>query len=152
MTAVRNLAPVVDLHDGFVEGDAPPLVPDGEYQAVYIGHDVVELAQFHRAAKVFVRVRLHDAGAHTGTVLFRAYRVRRRIDSRRFVAGRRSEIVKMVARVLGQTGRPDRISLRDLKRHLLRVLVRTVTTDAKQRALPPSLHYSVIDTIVGTAE
>ena len=53
----RRAENVVELFDGVVEGTDSPLVPDGEYLATYLGHDVVELAQFKKAPKVFLRLR-----------------------------------------------------------------------------------------------
>lgn len=138
---------VLELADGLVEGAAWPLVPDGNYLATYQGHDCLELRQF-KTPKVFIRFRLHDAGPHTGKVLFRAYRVRRILDGKRFVVGRRSDLLEMVCRVMGGA-RPDRISLRELKRHLVRVRVRTVSQDARQRTLPEALRYSVVDDVLG---
>ena len=41
------------------------------------------------------------------------------------------------------------MSLRDLKRRVLRVAVRTVTKDYKQRPLPDCELYSVVDAIKG---
>lgn len=147
----RRSENVVDIADGVVEGKAWPLVPDGEYLASYQGHECVELKQFRLAPKVFIRLRLFDAGEHSGEVLFRAYRVKRRIDGRRFVVGRRSELMKMVCNVLNHRTRPDRISLRELKHHLLRIRTRTVTRDGDQRDLPAAMRYSVVDDILGKA-
>jgi hypothetical protein len=144
----RRPANVVDLADGIVEGTDWPLVPDGEYLATYQGHECVELAQFKKAPKVFIRLRLYDADEHSGKVLFRAYRVRRRIDGRRFAVGRRSHLLKMYCRVVNHRARPDRLNLRELRHHLLRITTRTVTRDGEQRELPPALHYSVVADIL----
>ena len=145
----KKPANVVALADGIVEGKAWPIVPDGEYLASYVGHDCMEVRQFRNAPKLFVRLRLYDAGEHSGKVLFRAYRVRRVIDGKRFALGARSDLLKMVCKVLGHRSRPDRISLRELKHHLLRVRTRTVTKDGDQRDLPRAMHYSVVDDILG---
>lgn len=145
--AVRRSTDVADLADGIVEGTDWPLVPDGQYLATYQGHECVELKQFKLTPKVFIHLKLYDAGEHSGKVLYRAYRVKRRIDGKRFIVGRRSELLRMVCTVLYRT-RPDRISLRELKRHLLRIRTRTVTKDAKQRELPAALQYSVVDDIL----
>ena len=145
----RRAENVVELADGIVEGKAWPLVPDAEYLATYQGHDCVELAQFRKAPKVFVRFKLYGAGEHTGKVLFRAYRVRRRIDGKRFVVGPKSHLLKMVCRVVNHRTRPDRVSLRELKHHLLRIRTRTVTKDADQRDLPAVLRYAVVADVLG---
>lgn len=145
----RRAANVVDLHDGIVDGKAWPLVPDGEYQATYVGHRCVEVVQFKRQAKVFIDLRLFDAGEHSGQVLFRAYRVVRRIDRKRFVVAPRSELLKMICRVLNHRARPDRISLRELKGCLLRIKTRTVKKDGNNHDLPPAMRYSVVADILG---
>jgi hypothetical protein len=144
----RRAENVVELADGIVEGIAWPLVPDAEYLATYEGHEVVEMRQFGGAPKVFVRLRLVEAGPHTDKVLFRAYRVKKRIDSRRFVLGRRSDLLLMLSRVLDVQARPDRVSLGALKRHLLKVRTRTVMRDGEQRELPTALRYSVVADIL----
>lgn len=146
--ALRSEANVHDIADGMVESEAWPLVPDGDYLAVYVGHDCINLRQF-KQSKVFLRFRLFDAGAHTGKILFRAYRVRRILDGKRFVVGRRSDLLHMVCQVMDHRTRPDRISLRELKRHILKVRTRTVIQDGKQRPLPLALRYSVVDDILG---
>ena len=74
-SAPEDPSEIDDEPEGVVEGKDWPLVPDAEYQAVYVGHDGVEVRQFRGAAKVFVRLRLYDAGEHTDKVLYRAYRV-----------------------------------------------------------------------------
>jgi hypothetical protein len=153
MTAVLH---ALDFSEGIVEGDdLPPRVPDGEYPAIYVSHECAELRQFGGAPKVFVTVRLLDAGEHTGKLLFRAYRVLRVRGRRAFSLGRRSDLLKMYARVMetpDHRPRLDRINLRDLRPMLLRVRTRTVERDGKGRGLPESLRYSVVDEILGRGE
>ena len=54
-----------------------PRVPDGEYQAVFVGHDVVEMHQFKGngkpQAKLFMRFKLFDAGEHSGKGLVHGF-------------------------------------------------------------------------------
>lgn len=155
-----NRGNVVDLADGIVEGTDWPLVPDGFYIAVYLRHVCIELREFNNAPRVFVHLRLIDPGEHYGKVLYRAYPVRavRRtsgkpgapIHNGKFTLSRRSDLMKMLCRVLYQDlkTRPDRVSLRELKNHVLRIRTRTVKKDGRQRDLPPALHYSVVDDII----
>lgn len=138
-----------DLDDGLVEGATYPLVPAGEYLAYYVDHVCVELRQFRRSPRLFVRFRLTLAGEFTGIVLWRAYRVRRVLGRRRFIVGPRSLLTCMIWDVLGKPRRLDRISLRDLKGLLLRVRVRVVTQDSRQHPLPEGRRYSVIDQVLG---
>ena len=148
MSAPRLRVVEGEAADGIVEGRQWPLVPDGQYLAVYVGHDVVEMQQFKRQAKVFIHLRLIDAGEYTGRVLFRAYRVRR-IVGRRFIVGPRSDLLMMVCRILDHRARPDRISLQGLRHILVVVRTRTICTDRRQRQLPTTMHYSVVDEILG---
>lgn len=150
MSAALRSSNVVTLvpHDGIVEGKADPLIPAGEYLAMFKDHRVVELRMFRGAPKVFIRFKLVDAGPHTGVVLYRAYRVKHRIDDRRFVVGRRSTLLAMMVRVLDLRNRPEHLDVRSLAHKLFTIRVRTVTHDAHQRPLPDALHYSVVDDVV----
>ena len=149
-TAPRS-AEVLHLSEIVVEGHQWPLVPDGQYQAVLIGHECTAVRQFANAAKLFLKLRLHEAGEHTGQVLYRAYRVKW-IKDRRFGVARRGDLHKMMCRVLDvpeHRWRLDRLSLRHLRHMILRVNTRTVSKDYKGRPLPECMRYSVIDEIRG---
>ena len=142
---------VVEVADGFVEGPELVRVPDAEYLAACIRHTCVEVRQFGGAPKVYLNLRLLDAGAHTDKELFRAYRVLRVIDRQRFIMGRRSDLLKMYARVMevpDHRQRLDRISLRALRGMLLIIRTRTIDHDSKGRELPEALRYSVVDDIL----
>jgi hypothetical protein len=146
---------LLDSADGVVEGpDLPPRVPDGQYQGVYVRHDSIEQRQFAGAPKVYLWVRLYDAGEHTGKMLYRSFRVRRLIGHRGFAVGRRSDLLKTYARLTEMPGhrpRTDRINLRDLRSMLLLVHTRTVVRDYRSRSLPEELRYSVVDEIFRAA-
>jgi hypothetical protein len=143
------LALVPELPEFVVEGRQWPLLPDGAYDAVFIGYECVNQKQFGGAPKVFLRFRLHDAGEYTGKEVYRAFRAKA-TRGRQIVLGRRSELYRTFCRVLERTERsvrPDRLSLKDLKRKLFRIRTRTVSTDGKKRPLPASMRYSVVDDI-----
>jgi hypothetical protein len=62
-----------------------------------------------------------------------------------------SDLYITLCRLTAEKLRPDRISLRELLRgHVLVVKVRSVKVDYRQRPLPPALHYSVVDDLIGT--
>lgn len=147
LQVVEPFADVVVDHDW-------PLVPEGQYKAMFIGHDVVEMLQFKvkgkPTPKLFLRFKLFDAGEHSEKVLFMACRVRERITQKRFRVGRRSKLIKMLCRVLNPRTRVDRITLTDLKGRLLKVKVRTVVKDAEGQDVHAALAYSVVDDIIRT--
>jgi hypothetical protein len=139
----------VDLHDGVVEGSQFPLVPPGEYIARYVRH---ETAIAFTVPKLYLHFDLIGP-TNAGTSLFLAFRVRRLIGdpqkNGRFAVGHRSELYVQLARLAERPMRRDRISLRGLRRCLLRVRVRTVKIDYRQRQLPENLQYSVIAEMLG---
>ncbi len=134
---------VVQLH-GEASVDVAPLLPEGEYQAYYLHH---KTAFMFNSGKVFLHFRIHG-GEHDGVRLYRAYRVKAiKGRPRKFGAfklGHTHELYRQFVRMTGTRERADRIALPRLKGCLLRVGVRTVTKDSKQRGLPEALQYSVI--------
>lgn len=140
----------VALHldgDGLVADDYP-LVPPGEYLVCYVDHRT--LSAF-KQPKVYVTFRVVD-GRHTGTKLFRAFRVKALVGkprrNGRFVIRRTHELYRQFVCVTDANDRPDRIALTRLRNCVLRVSVRTVTQDSRQRDLAPDAHYSVVDRLL----
>lgn len=135
----------VPLHDAQLV-DAPGRIPPGEYQAYYRRH---ETAFMFKSPKVFIHFEIHG-GEHGGTKVYAAYRVKELRGKPRKGGGIRlrhsQDLYRQFVRLTpNQRERPDRISLQRLRGCLLRVSVRTVTKDAKQRELPEALQYSVVD-------
>ena len=135
----------IPIHDTELV-DAPAQMPEGEYQATYLRH---ETAFIFKSPKVFIHFRIHG-GDYDGEKLFRAYRVKELRGKPRKGGGIKlrhsSELYRQLVRLTpSQKERPDRISLQRLRGCLLRVSVRTVTKDSRQRALPAALQYSVVD-------
>jgi hypothetical protein len=134
-----------------LDGRKWPLLPEGEYQVVYTHH---EAAVLFNTAKVFLHFRIAESGPYLNKRLYGAYRAAELIGrpgkNGRFKLKHRSELYLTLCCLYQAIKlRSDRISLHDLKRLVLRVTVRTVTKDYKQRLLPESLHYSVVDPIQG---
>ncbi len=157
MTAVESRLRSVPLDDGLIEGEVPPLVPAGVYVAQFTGHDTAVLFQHSRkrkpAPKVFLHFKLVELGPHHGVRLWRAYNVRELIGcpgrGGRFKVSRRSDLVRELAVIYQSRLRLDRISFADLKRVLVRVRVRTVEVDQRQRQIPEPLRYSIIAELIG---
>lgn len=125
-------------------------LPDGIYEAAYLGHDTAFL---FKTAKVFLRFRIVTTGPFHAVELYRAYRARALVGrpgkGGRFKLARGSDLYYDLGRLLHLRARPDRISLQGLLGCIWRIRVRTVTTDYKQRALPEWDRYSVVEEILG---
>lgn len=137
------------LDDLIVEGNAWPLMPDGEYVMQYLYHETVIA---FRAPKVILHMQIVQPGEHYGKRLIRAYRVKELIGRPRkwgrFKLTRHQELFLTFARLYDKRLRHDRFSLRALTKVLLRATTRTVTTDYRQRLSPEVLYYSVVDELV----
>ena len=123
------------------------LVPDGVYQAKYLGHDTAIM--FARAPKVFLKFEIvGESSEYDGVCLIRPYRVRRLIGrpgpSGKFVASAGGDFYRALAKLLDTRARPDRISLRPLRQMLFRVRTRTVDRDRNGTRLAAAVRYSVI--------
>lgn len=119
------------------------LVTPGPYNAVYERHAGI---QIFTVRKLRVWFRLLE---HPGIVLERWWRVTS--YKGRIAAPAKSDIVREISAALGQKIRPDRIPVGSLANVTLRVMVKTVTTDQRQRKLNPINHYSVIESLEGRA-
>ncbi len=139
----------IPLDDGLVEGTFWPLLPEAEYLATYTHHDTKWV---FNTAKVFVHFKVVEPGEHYGRRIYRPYRAKALIGkpgkNGRFKLVPRSELFLTMCRLDEGKQRPDRISLRRLQNVLIRITVRTVTKDYKQRPLPESLLYSVVDELL----
>ncbi len=127
--------------------DDQPLMPPGEYLAVYESHYGAVVFQ-NKAPKVCIRMKLAE---HPDVILERWYRVR---DFRRgrIVANRSSDIVRELRDVLGRGVRYDRIPIGLLKGLYVRVEVRTVTQNYDQEEHSPNNQYSSICRLVAKVE
>lgn len=156
MSAQAKVIPIAS-GEAFIEhGGAGMLIPEGEYQAKFTGHDT---SYVFKTPKAFLHFEIVDPGEYCGAELFRAYRVAALIDKPRqgessvrngkFKLKARSSLFEMLCRVLDIQTRPDRISVRDLKNHVLKIKVRTVTTNYRGKPLPGFLQYSTVDEVMG---
>ena len=129
-----------------------PLIPEGDYSMSYKYHETT--AKAFGTPKVFVYFTIVEPGPYFGTHLYRSYRVRGFIGKHgkngRFKLGKRNELFLVLCRLNERETRlrPDRVSLQALRNAVVRATVRTVKTDYKQRPLPQTLHYSVIDELI----
>jgi hypothetical protein len=136
-----------DIAGELERGNERPHIPEGEYRAVYVRHEVAEMRKFGNEPKLFLWLRIVDPGAHFGVELYRAYRIAKIVGKSRFTLRKDSELVHMLATVLQLRRRPDRISLRELAGKVLVVRigsVRHVTRNRQRVELPEWLRYSVV--------
>ena len=133
-----------------LDGKIWPLIPNGEYLAMYHRHDTKRM---FGTLKVFLHFEIVDPGPYNGTKLYRAYNA---VDvrhgkkrGRKFKLRPRSQLYLDLCRLYGGNHRRDRISLTALKSLVLRVRVRTVEKDYRQRPLPEALQYSVVGDLLG---
>lgn len=136
----------VKLNDIVVESFGGPLIEPGEYEVQYTHH---ETHVAFGTPKVFVHFQIVSLGPAHGIQLYRACRVSELIGkpgkNGRFKLKKRNELLLELCRLYQKEGlRPDRVSLRLLKKIILKVKVRTVTRDYRQKPLPVMMHYSVI--------
>jgi hypothetical protein len=117
-----------------------PLLPEGEYRVIYTGHD---LKFMFNTGKLFVKFRVYD-GEFQGSRLYRAYNVKM-TGKKSFKLAHSSALYRQFCTLSGRRERPDRIAVSRLKHCVIRVSVRTVKQDAKQRPLAENLQYSVIN-------
>lgn len=142
--------PEVKLDDIEVEPLKEALIEPGRYEARYVYHETCRAFGEYR---VYIYFEIIEPGAAYGKGIYRAFRVTELIGkpgrNGRFKLKKRSELFLTLCRLYESSGiRPDRVSLRPLKSLILRVKVRTVVKDYKQRPLPLSLRYSVIDDLL----
>ena len=129
------------MDDIEVEGGLPVLMPAGEYDARAIR--LTRVNRFKRP-RMQIRFRIVGPGPHQGVELDGWVTLN---DSGRLQPG--SKGVRWVqALELPISGR-RRVSLSVLTKYLLRLCIRTVKQDAKQRPLQRSQWYSVVHDVLG---
>jgi hypothetical protein len=125
-----------------------PLIPEGDYQAVYVHHETTN-GSF--GPKVKIIFRIVSQGQHFETLIPAWYNVKDGSTSKRRDAkiklARGSRLTSELLRVLQIKKRVDRLSPSMLKGYLLTVKVRTVKTDSRQKKLTEAQHYSVISSL-----
>ncbi len=136
-----------------VNDELIPLLKPGRYELCYEFHEAVQL---FRQPKLVIWFRVLDMGEHFGKFIPRYYNIKRTIGKKgrggMFKAGRSSNFVREYARLFpNRISRLDRIPMEPFKGKRLIAEVRTVTRDREQEDLAASLHYSVVDRLLGVA-
>lgn len=136
-----------------VYDDFLPLLTPGRYEVCYEFHETVLL---FRQPKLVLWFRVVEMGEYFEKVIPRYYNIKRTIGKPgrggRFQAGRSSDFVREYANAFSnRIVRLDRIAMEPFKGALLAARVRTVKKDRKQDDLAASLHYSVVEALLGVA-
>ena len=151
---MTNAANVLELSRSDIGSDFIPHVPPGTYTVAYIRH---ETAKLFRTPKLVVWFRIVDMGQHFGKAIPRYYNIKRAIGKLGkhggFHAGRSSDFVREYASIFpDRITRLDRIAMQPFQTAMIRAAVRTVTRDRSQRELATTLHYSVIERLIGASK
>lgn len=126
----------------------PPKIPEGTYEGVY---SRCESKVVFKCPKVFVYFRITQLGPYYGQELYRPYRAHtasKTSKSAKLILKPRSELLRMVRKIGGENIRRDRASLSVLSGKVLKLKVRTVTKDYRQRDLSEYDQYSVIEDVM----
>jgi hypothetical protein len=138
-----------------LEGDAPALVPPGEYDLRFDYYDTATM--FGCAPKLVLWFTIITMGPYFDVVkLARYYNATRLIGkpqrNGRFKVGYKSDFLREYARLFRAPSRLDRISMTEFTRHIVIGRARTVTQGADQKGIPEGLRYSVLDALTGIRE
>ncbi len=125
------------------------LIPDGEYQAVYVSHSTTN-GNF--GPKVKITFRIVSLGPHFEKLVDAWYNTKgvgQKVGKRgSIVLSRHSKLTFELVKLFHRKQRPERISPEMLKGHVIVVKVRTVTQNSRQKNLPEALKYSTVDSMV----
>jgi hypothetical protein len=138
-----------------VDNDLIPLVKPGIYTVSYSYHET--RMYFGKQPKVAFWFKVLDFGEYFEVEIPRFYNVRRfkgKIGvNGLFVPGRSSDFLREYCQLFPEkVGRLDRIPLAAFKDTPIKVRVRTVERDRRQKNLAQVLKYSVIEEIIGLGE
>lgn len=129
-----------------IVGHIWPLLKPGIYTGV-LDHHQTDASAFGGKPKVYMIFTLMDPGVF-GIRVFRAYNVKAIVGRPKrngaFQCSRRQDLTLHLAN-LSSVERPDRISLAQFRGREMKLKLRTVKMDYRQRLLPRSLRYSVVD-------
>jgi len=147
---MKNLTSTNSLSDSYeVDWGDSVLIPEGEYEAVYVSHENTN-GSFGPKVKVTFRIVSH--GPFYETLIPAWYNIQDGSPSKRKGAKvklkRGSRLTGELLKVLQIKQRVDRLSPSMLKGYLLTVKVRTVKTNSRQKKLTEAQQYSLVDSLV----
>ena len=120
------------------------LVPDGEYDAVFVDHRYV--TTFKGSSKLFVQFRIVSEGASFGLCVYRFYNVEK--INKRYRAPATGALSRDMAQLFGRRSLRSGLPFELLKTNVVRVETRTVNYDSVQKELHKENQYSVINRLI----
>ena len=139
-----------DPHEGggTVDGECV-LVPEGEYELRYVDY---ETAIYFGSPKVVVHFAIVRPEEYAGLPVDRFYNVKQLTGPLglhgNYVSARRGDLIREYRKIVGRTGRLDRISFMPFKDQRIIGQIETVRSDYKRDPLPESEYYSRIRKLV----
>lgn len=134
-----------------IEGEAPALVPPGEYDLRFDHHETLIL--FGRASKLVLWFKIITFGDHFETKIARFYNIKRIIGrpgrNGRFKVGFNSDFMREYGRLFRPPRRLDRIAMSRFETVILIGKAKTVTRGHDQSEIPEAMQYSVLEELVG---
>ena len=125
-----------------VPSDLHLLIPEGEYEGCYCGH---EKKRFFGETKLYVKIRITSAGESAGIVLFRPYTFYKPLT-------RGCALFKDLVLIYGKRpSKSTKLSLSLFKGKVIKFRVRTVEKNFRQAPLLEHQKYSVISEILDVA-
>jgi hypothetical protein len=125
------------------------LIPNGEYQAVYVSHSTTNGSY---GPKVKITFRIVSLGPYFEKLVDAWYNTKgvgQKVGKRgKIILSRHSKLTFELVKLFYRKQRPERISPEMLKGHVVVVKVRTVTQNSRQKNLPEALKYSTVDSMV----
>jgi len=126
-----------------------PLIPEGEYHAVYVSH-LTTNASF--GPKVKITFRIVSMGPYYETLINGWYNAKQIGSTKRkggkVIVSALSDLANECFKVLQIKNRVNRLSLTQLKGHVIVIKVRTVISNSKQKKLTEAQQYSTVDSMV----
>jgi hypothetical protein len=125
------------------------LIPEGEYNAVYVSHTT---SNGSFGPKVKITFRIVSMGPQFEKLIDAWYNLKavggKSKKNGRIQLSRHSKLTLELMRIFHMKKRIDRISPSMLKGHITVIKVRTVTQNSTQKHLPEVLRYSTVDSMV----
>ena len=133
---------------GTVDGECV-LVPEGEYELRYVDY---ETGHYFGGQKVVVHYAIIIPEEYAGLPVDRFYNASRLTGPPgrfgKYAAPRRGHLVREFNRLIGRSGRLDRLRFAQLKDRRVIGEIETVTTDHKHEELPDEDRYSRIKRLI----
>jgi len=128
--------------------DDDPLIPDGEYTFLCLGH--AKRQGMRGAIKFRLKMQV-QGGAYDGTILYKHFNIRGVTKEGRIMVGAKSDLLRRFYAVTGspKITRLDRFSMSAFDGLLIRATVVTVKKDWEGDELPHQSHYSRVGKLLG---